>query len=268
MDAEGCGNVHLDAEGCGNVHLDEERLYKLLREAGEKRYQPDREEIIGNMVNVLKNVLKEKDYQPELDRETRRKEKLQEQMEVLIEKLLDGIISDEIYQRTQHELERALAEVKDRVKELEQRRIKGCARKDRLVQIERTLKEGSAVEKAVSAELLEEVEKIWIYPEYMEIVFSLSCITGMDNLGRETDGCKNSMKIEYGNLFDYKARKKEERDGIVEIMRADPKITAREIAGKLGISLSGANYRIRVLKKAGRIRFKGRGGKGEWEILA
>ncbi len=268
MDAEGCGNVHLDAEGCGNVHLDEERLYKLLREAGEKRYQPDREEIIGNMVNVLKNVLKEQDYQPELDRENRRKEKLQEQMEVLIEKLLDGIISDEIYQRKQHELERALAEVKDRVKELEQRRIKGCARKDRLVQIERTLKEGSAVEKAVSAEMLEEVEKIWIYPGHMEIVFSLSGITGMDNLDRETDGCKNTMKIEYGNLFDYKARKKEERDGIVEIMRADPKITAREIAGKLGISLSGANYRIRVLKKAGRIRFKGRGGKGEWEILA
>ena len=35
---------------------------------------------------------------------------------------------------------------------------------------------------------------------------------------------------------------------------------------ELGISLSGVNYRIRALKKEGRIQFRGSGGKGVWEI--
>ena len=40
-----------------------------------------------------------------------------------------------------------------------------------------------------------------------------------------------------------------------------------EAAEELGISLSGVNYRIRALKKEGRIQFRGSGGKGVWEIL-
>ena len=157
--------------------------------------------------------------------------------------------------------------VKDKIKKLEQKRAKGNALEDRLAQIERTLKEGGAVEKAAVAGMLGEVDKIWIYPEYMEIVFRLSKLTGIENLDLESGSYGNSMKIEYGNLFDYKARKKDEREGIVDLMREDPEITARRIADELGISLSGANYRIRALKKEGRIRFNGRGGKGEWEIL-
>lgn len=255
-----------EAEGCDNIHLDEENLYHLLSEVCRNRYQTDKELIVGKMVNMLKLVLKEKDYQPELDKENQKKEKLQEQMDVLVEKLLDGIISNEIYQRKQNELEQSFAAVKDKIKELEKKRAKGNVLKDRLAQIECTLKEGGAVEKAAVAGMLGEVDKIWIYPEYMEIVFSLSKLTGIENLDMESGGYGNSMKIEYGNLFDYKARKKDEREGIVDLMRADPEITARRIADELGISLSGANYRIRTLKKEGRIRFNGRGGKGEWKI--
>ncbi len=255
------------AEGCGNIHLDEEKLYQLLSEVCRNRYQTDKERIVGKLVTLLKLVLKEKDDQPELDRENQKKEKLQEQMDILVEKLLDGIISNEIYQRKQKELEQVLAVVKDKIRELEQKRAKGDVLEDRLAQIERTLKEGGAVEKAAVAGMLGEVDKIWIYPEYMEIVFRLSKLNGIENPDMETGGHENSMKIEYGNLFDYKARKKDEREGIVDLMRADPGITARRIADELGISLSGANYRIRALKKEGRIRFSGRGGKGEWEIL-
>lgn len=39
------------------------------------------------------------------------------------------------------------------------------------------------------------------------------------------------------------------------------------IAKEIGCSLSGANYKLKVLKKEGRIRFNGAGGKGCWEIL-
>ena len=94
----------------------------------------------------------------------------------------------------------------------------------------------------------------------MEIVFSLSKITGMEKY-------ENCLKVEYGDLFDYRKKKRTEREMIVDMMREDPQITARKIAEALGISLSGANYRIRVLKSEGKVRFNGSGGKGEWEIL-
>ena len=114
------------------------------------------------------------------------------------------------------------------------------------------------MEKAAVAEMLEEVDKIWIYPEYMEIAFGWPGLAEAENMDVKT--------VEYGNLFDYRKKKRDEREDIVELMREDPKITAKRIAGRLGLSLSGVNYRIRVLKKEGRVRFRGKGGKGEWEI--
>ena len=147
------------------------------------------------------------------------------------------------------------------IKRLEQQKAKENGLEDRIVQIEETLKAGQAVEKAIVAGMLEDVEKIWIFPEHMEIVFGLYPISEKEN----RDTC---LKIEYGNLFDYKKKKKDEREEIVGLMRENPGITAGKIARELGLSLSGANYRIRVLKKEGRIRFQGRGGKGMWEILA
>ncbi len=246
---------------CGNIHLEEETLYGLLSKVCEEQYRPDKVRIIERMIRILKGVLVEKDCQPELDRENRMKDKISGQMDMLVEKLLEGVISDEIYRRKQRELEQSLSAVAAGIKRLEQQKAKENGLEDRIVQIEETLKAGQAVEKAIVAGMLEDVEKIWIFPEHMEIVFGLYPISEKEN--RDT-----RLKIEYGNLFDYKKKKKDEREEIVGLMRENPGITAGKIARELGLSLSGANYRIRVLKKEGRIRFQGRGGKGMWEILA
>ncbi|WP_416389024.1 winged helix-turn-helix transcriptional regulator [Mediterraneibacter glycyrrhizinilyticus] len=53
----------------------------------------------------------------------------------------------------------------------------------------------------------------------------------------------------------------------MDLIRKNSEITAKEIARCLGCSLSGAQYKLKVLKKDGRIRFNGKGGKGRWEIL-
>lgn len=249
-----------DLEGCDNVHIDEETLYQLLGQVCENIYKPDQEQIISHMIDMLKIVLKEKDDQPELERRYEQKEKLLNQMDLLVEKLLEEIIPNEVYQRKQKELEQKLSDIQGKIKELEQKKVKGSTLGERLIQIEQALKMGNTVERAGIAEILDEVEKILIYPEHMEIVFSLSKITGMEKY-------ENCLKVEYGDLFDYRKKKRTEREMIVDMMREDPQITARKIAEALGISLSGANYRIRVLKSEGKVRFNGSGGKGEWEIL-
>ena len=154
-----------------------------------------------------------------------------------------------------------------RINELERQKAKGSVLKERLTHIEKELQTGKAVERATVTQMLEEADKILIFPEFMEIVFSLSKVTGIESVDIPSMECESSIKIEYGNLFSYKEQKKKEREVIVDIMRKNPRITARMIAKELEISLSGANYRIRALKREGRIRFVGSGGKGEWEIL-
>ena len=113
--------------------------------------------------------------------------------------------------------------------------------------------------------MIEEVEKILIFPEYMEVHFSLSKMLSVKETLAELDEV-HILRVDYGNEFHYLKKKKEERAVIVEMMRKTPCITARQIAAKLGISLSGANYKIKALKKEGKIKYEGRGGHGIWLV--
>lgn len=70
------------------------------------------------------------------------------------------------------------------------------------------------------------------------------------------------MRVEFGNTFNYLKKKREERNVVIDMMRGNPYITARIIAKELGISLSGANYKIKALKREGRICFDVKGGHG------
>ncbi len=257
----------LEVNGCDNVHLEERKLYGLLEQVCNQRYRTDKAKIIGYMVDLLKVVLKEEDCQLEFDREIQKKEKLLKQMDMLVEKLLDEIISNEVYQRKQKRLEEQLSGVQSRINELERQEAKGSVLQERFSYIEKELWTGKAVERAAVMQMLEETDKILVFPEFMEIVFGLSEAMRTECGDIPPMEFESSIKIEYGNLFSYREQKKEEREIIVDMMRENPRITAGMIAKELRISLSGANYRIRALKKEGRIRFNGSGGKGEWEIL-
>ncbi len=75
--------------------------------------------------------------------------------------------------------------------------------------------------------------------------------------------------IQLSNSRVYQDRKRLERERIVEYMKANPHITAKEIAKMENVSLSGINYRIKRLKKDGRIYYQGRGGRnqtGQWIV--
>lgn len=60
----------------------------------------------------------------------------------------------------------------------------------------------------------------------------------------------------------------EEKKMILDLMEKKPKITAKEIAGKMGVNLSLIHRRIRELKREGKIRYSSPNGRGEWQILS
>lgn len=136
--------------------------------------------------------------------------------------------------------------------------------------------EGGYVEKAAVSEMVENIEVIQVFPKYLEIKFSLNKLLGVNQDAlplseKAEERISDTMVIHYPlpEDFVYQDRKRLERERIVEYMKVNPHITAKEIAKMENVSLSGINYRIKRLKKDGRIYYQGRGGRnqtGQWIV--
>lgn len=254
-------------EGCNNVHLNEEKLNRMLEEVFKKRYQPDKQKILNRMVKILGKALKEKDLQPSINHEVAKKEKLESQLNVLLDKLLDGVISDELYRSKQITIEQQLKVCKEKIKTFEEESARGGELKERISHIQKTLQEGRLIERATIAGMLDEVEKIVVYPERMELHFSYNKLLGLPPNAILEENDHEVMVVEYGSYFNPRQQQRENLQAIVDCMRENPHTTAKQIAEKIGITTSGVQQRITKLRKENRIRFVGRGGKGYWEVL-
>ena len=216
------------------------------------------------MISVLSKVLKEKDLQPDIDREVVKKNKLEKQLNILLEKLLDGVISDELYRKKQGEIE---AQLKMSTERMTEQMAKGSELHERISAIRNALQEGDFIKKASVAGMIEEIDRIVVYPEKMEIYFSYAKMLGISSKNVFDDVENEMMVIEYGSYFNPRQQQKENLQAIVDCMKENPHTTAKQIAEKMGISTSGVQQRITKLRKENRIRFVGSGGKGHWEVL-
>ena len=251
-------------KGCDNIHLDEEKLFKLLEDVCVEQFSVDREAVIRETISLLRQVLEEDQTADKIQSLVFEESRIKEQQDLLLDKLLNGVLSDEMYQRRQQSLESTLKSCREKKKKLEKQSIKNVSRKQRLLEIENNLRNGSDIETATVNEMLEEIDKFIIYPRYMEIVYNPVNVIGMKEGNEQFE---QKIHIEYGAMFDRLKKKEEIRNQIIELIRETPTITAKEIAKKMGCSLPGAQYKLKVLKKEGRIRFNGSGGKGKWEII-
>lgn len=254
-----------DIEGCDNVHLNEDAFNEFLEKSLENNYGIDKEKIMKDMLILLKKALKEHDIQPEIEAQIVLREKIELQMNMLVDKLLEGIIDDSLYKIKQKQLESELQIIQDKIKELELKKAKGSEVQERVAHIEEVIKEKNIVEKSTVNTMLDEINRITIYPTYMEIEFSYSKILGIENY--DITDRQDKIQIEYGNLFNYRQQQRDDLQMVVECMKKKPTTTAKEIAKECGITTSGVQQRITKLRKAGRVRFVGKAGRGYWEVL-
>lgn len=255
------------SDGCDNIHLNEDKLNIFLEEIVDKRYSADKQKIQSKMLNILSVVLQEKGHKAEYEAEINKKDKLEAQLGILLDKLLEGVISDDMYKTKQKDIEKKLEITKEKINSFEERAAKGNELQERLKCIQKALESDGYVEKATVAGMLDDIEMIVIYPERMEIHFSYSKLLGLTSKDLLDDVQKEVMVIEYGSHFNPRLKQKEDLQTVVDLMKNDPEITAKQIAEKVGISTSGVWQRIAKLKRENRIRFIGKGGKGYWEVL-
>lgn len=254
-------------EGCDNVHLDEERLYQLLEKNCLSSYQVDKEKLTKKMIGLLKTVLKEQDLQPEINRVKMQKKQIKEQTKKLVDKLLDGVLSDQVYTEKQKELDERLENIQLQLNRLEKQNNQMSVLKYRILNIEESLRNGDIIEKASVAGMLEEIDRIVVFPTYLELHFNLSKMTGVTDMNLLPEGEQDCIRIEYDNLFNYRQGKEAEREQIVQLLIENPDYKAKDIARELGYGLSKTQYRMKVLQEEGRIQYHREGRTGYWEVL-
>lgn len=254
-------------EGCDNVHLDEERLYQLLEKNCLSSYQVDKEKLTRKMIGLLKTVLKEQDLQPEIDRVKMQKKQIKEQTKKLVDKLLDGVLSDQIYTEKQKELDERLENIQAQLNRLEKQNNQKSVLKYRILNIEESLKNGDIIEKASVAGMLEEIDRIVVFPTYLELHFNFSKMIGVTDMNLLPESEQDCIRIEYDNLFNYRQGMAEEREQIVQLLIENPDYKAKDIARELDYGLSKTQYRMKVLQEEGRIQYRREGMTGYWEVL-
>lgn len=256
-----------DVRGCDNVHLEEERLYELLEKNCLSSYQVDKERLIKKMTGLLRTVLKEQDLKSDIGRLQSQRTQIKDQMKKLVDKLLDGVLSDQMYAEKQKEFDEKLAWTEERLECLEKQNSQQSALQQRILNIEESLEKDHIIEKATVSGMLEEIDRIVVFPTYLELHLNLSRMIGMTELELLPESNQECIRIEYENLFNYKENKAKEREQIIELLKKKPDSTAVSIAETLGFTLSATHYRMNVLKKEGRIKYHREGQSGYWEVL-
>lgn len=223
--------------------------------------------LFGKVLEIdeaLKNGIKLRMYMMEVGKQGK-----------LVDKLLQDIITDDVYKIKKTQLDTTIQELEKELAGVQTEEELKRIMTDRIDIIREKL-EGGYVEKAAVSEMVENIEVIQVFPKYLEIKFSLNKLLGVNQDAlplseKAEERISDTMVIHYPlpEDFVYQDRKRLERERIVEYMKVNPHITAKEIAKMENVSLSGINYRIKRLKKDGRIYYQGRGGRnqtGQWIV--
>lgn len=254
-----------EQKGCENIHLDEQRLYGLLNEICEdyyKEYQMSGRDLTDKTIHILQKVFDKSKSQKKLEKLNKEMQNLKQLESRLLDKLLQSVISDSDFKVKKAEIEKRIQVLSEEMNAICHTQSAKAVMAQRLKSI-RTDLEKEVIQKAAVLELLEQIDRIVVKPERLEICFKMG--TFQNGLGGVKNGFKITLPVD--EKISPKKQKLKELEHIVAMIQENPHITARQIASIQGISLSAANGRLGRLKKAGRIRFNGKGGKGTWEIL-
>lgn len=261
--------------GCDNIHLDEEKLNLLLEKACAQYYQVagiNDTEIIDKAIAILNAVLRKNDTSSRQNRVCRELEKYEAQEKKLLDKLLADVISDQDYKIKKEEITAKADGLKKELENLQDTEKARLVTEKRLKVIRKRLEEDT-LRQATLSDMIDSIDQITVYPEKLVLSFQAEKMPGMDtsalaHIENSFDDFEKKLtwEVPFHDDFLYATRKEAESTRIIEYIRQNPKVTAKQIAGMEGISLSAANARIRKLKKQKKIHYEGRGGHGEWVI--
>lgn len=261
---------------CDNITLNEVKTFEILTQLCERYNQTcqvDSSGIIEQVLSLLRGIIdthENAEQRKKLQGELERTKDLQEK---LLNKLLSDTITDDVYKRKKKELEIKTENLLKELNSFQSMEEAQVLYERRLAIIYGRL-ESDIAERAIILEMLDNIRFMTVYPKYFEVNFAGNKLSGNDTdaseiIDQPTKETEETflIKVPFPSNFTYKDQKALEREQIVQYMKDNPYITAKEIAEKEGTGLSGINYRIKILRQEGRIYFDGAGGKGKWIVV-
>lgn len=234
--------------GCDNVHLDEKKLLLCLRQVCDQaQYKIETKEILEEMLPLFRKVFTESDAEEKRELVEEELRKAEYRKNLLLEKLLEGIIDDRAFQRKNQELQEKIERCEAQAARLKEDTMQNGKPEERLWMIRERLEQG-IIQQAQTAEMISEIRKITVYPERMEIDIPL----------------RPPVTVPQDSSTSHYPIMEEEKKQILMLMQKTPGITAKEIAGEMGVTLSLVHRRIRALKTEGKICYSVPNGRGEW----
>ena len=262
--------------GCDNAHLDEAVVYALLEQISSQYYdfhRQDKDNIISHVIRILRQVMEQAPEKKEWTRIEQEEKKLYKQKDYLLTKLLEQVISDQDYQRKNGELEKRLGEIQQQKKAFRQKEWEIQNREKRIEKIKTRMEQGG-IEKATIAGMLHDIQEIRVQGWQLEVYFNPLRIaglgegeTGEGNLAKEMLSEDFAIKADYPFAPETERGRYLDRRQIMGLLKENPKETAKSLAASMGRSACMVRNRMEELTRGGYIRFNGRGGRGEWEIL-
>lgn len=260
------GSDQEGSNGCDSLHLCEEIIFSMLEQACDQyfdRSKIDKEKVIRRTVQILRKAFEQNQSAVDLNRLDREEQRYASMKEQLLNKLLDGVITDEDYKKKNQELEGKLSGIRGKKEKCFRQEEEKDQLELRIAEIENRL-ETDVFEKATVARMLDDIDRIVVYQTYVELEYDPAKLLGLADLGSQR---KTTIRLDYP--FPARTEKRRLLDGIkvMELMMEKPEITAKEIAGRMGISVGMVRARILKLKEDGFVRFEGAGGHGKWVVL-
>lgn len=254
--------------GCNNAHLEEDILIQHLEKILTQYYSPQegKQNFIDAMLGVLKQTLDDpsEDAERKLQEEKQRKriEKLEHQQEILLDKLLDEVITDEEYQKKKMELQNSISELKGGLEQQQEQELARKKLEQRLEEIRNWMEQGG-LEKASAMDMIADIQRIVVYPDYLDIELLPEKISDLSILERHPI----HIKTTYPFSWSTKQGRTITEEKLVKLWQENPEMTVKQMGKELGIPYRAVLSRVNHLKAMGKVRYNGKGGNGSWEIL-
>ena len=171
------------------------------------------------------------------------------------------------------ELEKRLGEIQQQKEAFRQKEWEIQNMEKRIEKIKTRMEQGG-IEKATIAGMLHDIQEIRVQGWQLEVYFNPLRIaglgegeTGEGNLAKEMLSEGFAIKADYPFAPETERGRYLDRRQIMGLLKENPKETAKSLAASMGRSACMVRNRMEELTRGGYIRFNGRGGRGEWEIL-
>lgn len=247
--------------GCNNIHVNEDILLNMLENLRLQYYdQKKNNNIVEPMLHILDQALQNTDKGIDIPAIQRKIAQLEHQKEILLNKLLEEVITDELYKKKNQELDADLQSLKEKLEQQNQKSVDRLKIEERLKRIRQWMEQGGLI-RATVVEMIDDIKRIIVYPEYIEIVLFPKRLADLiqENPIR--------VKMEYPFPWTTEQGRRITEDKILDLWKRYPTMTVKELSVELDVPWKAVLGRVNHLKELGKVRYNGKGGKGYWEIL-